>query len=298
MRPEDLDRVVALRNLVYPDDPVTVDEFVAWGERSPERADVVATDDGAVVGAARAYLGERPDPWAHIWVAPRERRRGAGQRLLGAISQWAEAHGHSALEGWVRADADDGLAFARGRGFGETGRELELALDLRGLEAPAVEPPAGIEIVTWAERPELAHGLYEVALEAIPDVPGEELVELGAFGDWLARDMQSAGDRPDATFVAVAGDEVVAYSKFAFSEAQPAVAHHDITGVKRAWRGRGIARALKAAQIRWALEHGLKQLRTRNEDRNAPIRRLNERFGYRPFSARIILRGPLSGSGS
>ena len=54
-----------------------------------------------------------------------------------------------------------------------------------------------------------------------------------------------AGRRPEATFVAVAGDEAVGYAKFSSPSAAPTRAHHDLTAVRRAWRGRGIARALK-----------------------------------------------------
>ncbi len=69
--------------------------------------------------------------------------------------------------------------------------------------------------------------------------------------------------------------------------------------MRRAWRGRGVARALKARQIAWAKGSGFTELRTRNEQRNEPIRRLNERFGYRPAPGRIYLRGPVaSGDGS
>ena len=118
--------------------------------------------------------------------------------------------------------------------------------------------------------------MYEVVLEAAPDIPGGEDEQVEPFEDWLAHDMLSGpGDRPEATFVAVAGDEVIGYAKFSLTAAQPTTAHHDLTGVKRAWRGRGVARALKATQIAWAKANGYEELRTRNEERNAPIRRLN-----------------------
>jgi GNAT superfamily N-acetyltransferase len=87
---------------------------------------------------------------------------------------------------------------------------------------------------------------------------------------------------------------VVGYAKFALTDAQPKTAHHDLTGVKRAWRGRGVARALKATQIAWAKANGYEELRTRNDERNAPIRKLNKEFGYRPAIGRIYLRGPLA----
>ena len=64
--------------------------------------------------------------------------------------------------------------------------------------------------------------------------------------------------------------------------------------MKRAWRGRGIAGALKRAQIAWAKQAGYEQLVTNNEERNVPIRRLNERLGYKPFEGRTLLRGPIS----
>jgi hypothetical protein len=55
-------------------------------------------------------------------------------------------------------------------------------------------------------------------------------------------DMQGADDRPEATFVALVDGEVVAYAKLALSRARPAAAMHDMTGVRRAWCGCGIAR--------------------------------------------------------
>ena len=64
--------------------------------------------------------------------------------------------------------------------------------------------------------------------------------------------------------------------------------------MRRAWRRRGIARALKSAEIAWAVQRGYERLETANELRNAPIRRLNERFGYRPMPGRVLLRGPLA----
>jgi GNAT superfamily N-acetyltransferase len=114
-----------------------------------------------------------------------------------------------------------------------------------------------------------------------------------SFEQWLAMDMQGAGDRPEATFVALAGDEVVAYAKLALSRARPAIAIHDITGVKRAWRGRGIAGALKAAEIAWAKANGIERLETQNEERNEPIRRLNQRHGYVVEPGSVTVRGAL-----
>ena len=66
------------------------------------------------------------------------------------------------------------------------------------------------------------------------------------------------------------------------------------TGVARAWRGRGLARALKAGTIAWALDNGLEALEGSNDIDNAPMRAVNRRLGYEPEPDEIQFRGPLA----
>ena len=108
-----------------------------------------------------------------------------------------------------------------------------------------------------------------------------------------ARHARRPGDRPEATFVAVAGDEVIGYAKFSLS-----ALHHD--GPSRPdGRQAGLARPRRrtcaegdADRVRKA--NGFVELRPPNDERNAPIRHLNEEFGYRPTVGKIYLRGPLA----
>lgn len=284
-------------NAVWPHDAITMDEVRSFKASVRASVDHLARlDDVAVGSAVGAISAQRPDRvFTLVTVLSEHRRRGAGSALYQAISAWAASQGLSELEVPVLDNDPESLAFAERRGFVEERRELGVVLHLTGIAPPDIEPPDGVEIVTWAERPELARGIYEVALEALPDIPGSEEEEVEPFEDWLAHDMQGSGDRPDATFVAVAGEEVVGWAKFSLTAAQPTTAHHDLSAVKRAWRGRGIAGALKAAQIEWAIANGYKELHTRNEQRNEPIRRLNARLGYRPGIGRIYLVGPIAG---
>ena len=249
--------------------------------------------DLVVIGG---LLNRRPDVgYVLITVLPGNRGRGLGTALYRTVSAWLSTKRIATIEAPVPEDDEESMAFALGRSFREIERERRMLLDLTGLEPQPVSAPEGIEILTWAERPDLIRGIYDVACEAEPDVPGAEDDVQKSFSDWLAQDMQGSGDRADATFAAIAGDEVVGYAKFSLTAAQPETAHHDMTGVKRAWRGRGVAGALKRAQIAWAKERGYKRLATQNEVRNEPIRRLNQRLGYREAPGRIIVRGPLAG---
>jgi GNAT superfamily N-acetyltransferase len=278
------------------DEADTVEGYVDWKRHARETIWLLATEGGHDVGTAIGVGGwHSPDGVARgeVRVVPDARRRSIGSDLLSELAAWAIDLGYVELMGPVKEVDDVSLAWAERRGFVEVGRNSLLALDLTRIEPPAVEPPDGIEIVSWAERPDAATGMYEVACEAYPDIPGEEDAEMAPFAEWLSMDMQRAGDRPEATFVAIAGDEVVGYAKLALSRARPTVAMHDITGVRRAWRGRGIARALKAAEIAWAKENGYDRLETQNEERNEPIRRLNERYSYVVTPGTITVRGPI-----
>lgn len=280
----------------WPHDSFGLPELQAFKTSLVDHADLLARADGTVLGSGFAALfpGFRDRITVFVTVPAANRRRGAGTALYRALSEWAREHGIEVMVAVVADDDPDSLAFAKRRGFVEERREQGVTLDLAAIEAPAVESPEGVEIVSWAERRELARGIYEVSVEASPDVPGYEDEEHESFEAWLAHDMSGPSDRPEATFVAVSGDEVVGYAKLSLSTARPTHAYHDLTAVKRAWRGRGVARALKAAQIGWAQANGFEQLRTQNDERNAPIRRLNSEFGYAPAIGRIFLRGPLA----
>src|SRR5262249_51924976 len=154
---------------------------------------------------------------------------GIGSALLGELQRRADALGAPALDVAVRDDDPGSLAWAEEQGFREISRSVRLALDLSAIEEPAVEPPEGIEVVVWAERRELAAGLYEVACEAYPDEPSSGDVEMEPFEGWLSQDMQGSGDRADAVFVALAGDEVAGYAKLAMS-VRTGYVLHDMTG--------------------------------------------------------------------
>ena len=275
----------------------TVEGYLDWKRQARETVWLLASEGKDDLGTAIGIGGwHSPEGVARGEVTvPRESRgAGIGSELLGSLSAWARDLGYLDLMGPVKETDDVSLAWAARRGFVEIGRNSLLALDLTRAAKPPVDPPDGIEIVSWAERPGIEAGMYAVAREAYPDVPGEEDAEVASYEEWLAMDMQGAGDRPEATFVALSDGEVVAYAKLSLSRARPTVAMHDITGVRRGWRGRGIARALKAAEIAWALDNGYERLETQNEERNEPIRRLNERYGYLVEPGSVTVRGPIA----
>jgi mycothiol synthase len=280
-------------NTVWPHDAVTIEAVHAYRDSTLDYIDYLVREDGVILGSGvGAIFAYRPHRVATlITVLAGQRRRGAGSALYEAISRWASERRVRELEVAVASNDPESLSFARQHGFTEDRHEVGLVLSLADVSPQQVQLPAGIEIVTWARRPELARGMYEVNLEIHPDIPGFKDVAGEPFEDWMAHQMQRPTDSPEATFIALAGEEVVGFAKLSLTT--PTAAGHAMTAVKRAWRGRGIASALKATEINWALTNGYAELHTSNEDRNTPIKRLNARLGYRAGIGRIYLVGPL-----
>ena len=216
-------------NTVWPHDAVTIEAVHAYRDSTLDYIDYLVREDGvnfgSGVGAIFAYRAHRVA--ALITVLAGQRRRGAGTVLYEAISRWASERGVGELEVAVASNDPESLSFARRRGFTEDRHEVGLVLSLADVSPQQVQLPAGIEIVTWARRPELARGMYEVNLEVHPDIPGFEDVAGETFEDWMAHQMQRPTDSPEATFIALAGEEVVGFAKLSANHADGRRPRHD-----------------------------------------------------------------------
>jgi mycothiol synthase len=287
---------VGIYNATWPLEAISIEEAHAFNERMDDSEETVAYLDGEPVGSGvAAIFPSLPDrTFTLITVLPGSRRRGVGTALYGAVSAWARERGHDRLRVRAREDDPDGPEYALRHGFVEVGRETGLVLELDGLEPPAIEPPEGIEIAALTERPETETQLFDVAVDAFPDIPDDSEYIFGERDEWLHQHFHLPPARPDATFVALAGEQAIGYAKLQVSPARPTGGSHGMTAVRRAWRGRGIAGALKRAQIGWALANGLERLETTNEVRNEPMQRVNLGLGYRPTPGSITLEGPLA----
>jgi GNAT superfamily N-acetyltransferase len=279
-----------------------------WQERHyPGGRRFLALLDGVAVGgggAGRAYSW--PEDFAGLWgnisVLPEARRRGVGEALLSEIRGVAREAGKSMLIGRTTADRPEAIEFLEHRGFVEHERMKAVRLDLDALAAPAVEAPPGILITSLEARPDLVGGVYAVALEALPDIPGDGPMAPGTLEEFRTRDVDRDSIPAGAFALALeaATDRVVGYANLMLVPGNPGVAWHGMTAVGRDWRGRGIAGALKRATIGWAVEHGLEALETANDTDNAPMRAVNRRLGYRPLPDEIYFRGqvPPAGGGA
>lgn len=297
---------VRIRNSVAPESTDSLEQ-IRWDRATypGQGARFLAiAGDGTAVGTASVgrvwmYGPEFDRYWLGIWVLPDARGHGLGSALYAAASDVAREAGKTGFQTEVSEVHEDGLRFLANRGFTETDRSKMVRLDLTGIVPPDPAPPAGIRLVSLAERPDALPGVHATAAEAFPDIPGDDDIHVGTLDEFAARDVDRPGIPREAFFVAIdeASGEVVGYASLIYDAASTSVAYHDMTAVRRAYRGRGIAGALKRATIAWAIGHGLDALDTGNDVDNGPMRAVNLALGYRPAPDWVGLQGPLAAEG-
>jgi mycothiol synthase len=265
---------------------------------TPKFDDWLALLDAEPVGAGSCSLNpgmeEDTAAFAVVCVLPQARGQGVGTAIYRQVSEHARWLGKSELMTWGYEDDAGGVAFAGRHGFVVVKRNRGLRLVLDRCPRPTVDLPEEIAITTLAERPELVRGVWETASEAMPDIPYYTVpMSAGSLEEFTARSFAGPRYIPDATFIAVRDGEVIGYAQLAWMSRAAGLADHAMLAVRRAWRGRGIAKALKARQITWALDNGLSELRTGNDERNASARAVNADFAYTPLPDQLGYRGPL-----
>jgi GNAT superfamily N-acetyltransferase len=287
--------------------PVTSDEdYEAWRQVRlavvpNERAPSVTELRGAAGGGQRYFLAEldgalagsgtvgKSDLAASAGVAvrvlPAHRRRGVGTAVLRLLAGQAAGMGFGVAGANV---ADPGSArFAERYGFTEVDREVEQVRAIGDEPAPRV--PDGVVIVPVSERPELWRAAYgTVGKQAFQDMATVSALDVTLEQwerDWITSQ--------DATFIALAGGEVIGCAGLMPDPDSPWRAEHALTAVRRDWRRRGVAAALKRSTLAWAAAHGLTEVYTWTQRGNDDMRALNTHLGFVTRTESISMRASL-----
>jgi mycothiol synthase len=285
----DLEAMIHVRSLVTPEARPKVANLRFNLESNPDLAYLVARLAAEPVACGfvePTQLYARGD----IAVVPVHRRRGIGTAMLKELSRHAREFGKHSIAGEVKESDHESRAYLERRGFVPIGGEKAVVLELGDLEPAAIDPPSGIRIASRVDEPDRLEAMYAVAVQADEDIPGSTGVQ--TFEQWRAHEIDHPCRRPDLCFLALAGDEVVGYAAL---QAYGDEAFHGLTTTRRDWRRRGVASALKRAEIAAAKRAGFQRLLTESEERNEPMRRLNEKLGFVPAPewSTIVMRGPL-----
>lgn len=291
-RPDDAPAIVNLYNSQEAESgPHSVEEFqreLAERESVANGGLWVAVDqEEAVAGYAawdRAWWTGRQDVYAvEIRVDRGKWGRGLGSRLLESLlSQPFSDHAARFLT-WMRVDLAEARRFAARHDFEPTGQVVEEcrlylpdARDEHASELAARLEAEGIRIVSMAELPVDEAFLHQLHLLWATD----EADDGPQFETWRSSVLDDPGLSPEMHWVALHGELPVGTTflkRLGLDSAE-----NDYTAVAPAYRGRGIAYALKRRAIGWGRAHNMQWFYTSSLLENAPMLAINRRLGYLP----------------
>jgi len=282
----DFEAFIHIRRTLLPNESGgTVELMRADLAMNPDRAYYVAELDGEVVGGGLVSLSDLRDRYSvKVRVLPHARRRGVGTALLKELVRHAKGDKLS-----THLEEEAARPFAERFGFREIDRQVEQVKRLG--DEPDPPPFDGVEFVTVASRPSLLREAYPLACEGYADMALDGHVEI-SLDVWL----RDEATLPEGSFVALADGEIVGYSGLVRHD-NDGVAEDGLTVVRRDWRRRGLAVALKRMELAWAARNGFREVVTWTQRGNDGMRRVNELLGYeyRDMSITMLASLPLAG---
>lgn len=291
-------RIVDIGNALFPDYPETLEEF--RHDRARLRAGgyatvlvVAETPGGEVVGYSNYHhMPGQFDPGRYrvgVYVGLAWQRRGVGTVLFDHMLAALAARDAKAIESFARETMPEVIGFLTRRGFTETLRTWELRLDLGRFDpAPFARladhaHQAGVVITSLDEErardADALRRVYELHNAVVADIPAPIPFTPVSFEEYVHSNVESPRALLDGYFLARVGEAYVGEANLRRPQ-EGTHLYHNVTGVLPAYRGRGIAMALKLATIAYGRAHDHSEIRTWNEVRNAGMLAINERLGF------------------
>jgi GNAT superfamily N-acetyltransferase len=232
------------------------------------------------------------------YLHPAHQGRGLGTRLYDHLVSALQPFDPWIIRNALREDLTRGLTFLAHRGWQEAQRTWESFLDLRTVDLaphrPVLERVLGEGIALrpledLAGDPARDRKLYDLTWEIRQDMPDLDEPNQESFEAFQKDHLGHPDLLPGGFLVAVDGDTYAGFIGHQRMRTDPARLKISTLGVGRAYRGRGVAHALKVQGILVAQAHGYQTLRTTNESRNHAVLSINERLGFRRAPAWIHL---------
>ena len=310
--PTDYQRLLEIYNANYPDYTRSIDEWRSRDEsvdRSRYHLQRYAFLENEVeVGFGDvSHVTDMFHPrkfWINIFVDPTVQGRGIGSAIYAKLN--GELRKLNAIAAW--AGSTERLPrlteFYQKRGFEEKMKAWESRLDVLTIELEKFRDYTekvlrqGITITNLAEErkngPDSLKSLHELVQLISADMPSPAAFTPVSYEQWEAFELKNPSLLPEAYMIAKDGPKYVGLSTVWRLDKEPRGLVQGNTGVRREYRGRGIAVALKLKVIDFARRNGYRKLKTWNASNNAPMLAVNTKLGFKREVGWITLEKALA----
>lgn len=246
------------------------------------RMHVAEEGDGSVVGVQAIS----PAYFTWIAVAEAHQRKGIGTLLLNDVLDDAAEKAAPELTSRVNDGHAGGLALCERFGFKPYLHMVNLKVDLNHWDDSALTPALekvqaeGIVFKTYADYENNTTNqrrLYELNKALSATVPRDEVQPFMPFETYVERQIFRKVCPHEGLYLAVDGDQWIGMGQVSLQEGYAFI---EMTGVLPAYRGRGIAQALKLLDLQFAKLNQQRIVKTFNDVSNAPMIAVNEKAGF------------------
>lgn len=290
---EDFPRIAQLISAGVAETTTAQDLLDEHNVEMPERIlrhAVAINAQGLVVGFnfAGHYPSMKPGQYVvNVVVDPAHRQQGIGTQLWDDLVRYLQAQGANALLAEVQEGDPVHYRFAETRGFTPRTHQLRAILELAHFDdgqfaaITAQVAALGIRLASFADvaqSEENIRKLYDINGVAALDDPASDGAYIN-YENWKKVILGASWFQPAGQIIALDGDKFVGLSAISYS-AEEQIGYIMISGVDAAYRDRKIMQALKLRAINYARAMGATRIVTHVETVNAPMRAINQKFGF------------------
>ncbi|MCE7989221.1 MAG: GNAT family N-acetyltransferase [Caldilinea sp. CFX5] len=300
--------IASVRNAVWTDEPVTVEQLRHFDESWPAAylsQRLLVEMDGIAVAVGHYFENHwqyQPGKYdLDLVVHPDYQGRGIGAAVYDYVTaRLAErSPAITSLVTSTREDQRRALRFLADRGFQTTMRWARSQLTIAAFDfaqfaqAEARPNAAGIHLYSLqelaAQDPTWQYKAYALDQVAGQDAPSPDPMNAVSFESYVENTFGHPGWLPAGCFAAVAGNGMWVGITELGRTADPHRLNTPWTAVHPGYRRHGIATALKVRAIRFAQNWGAQTISASNEENN-PMYQLNLQLGFTPLPAALTMK--------
>ena len=301
---DDFNSLLYLKNLLYPDHPTSIESMLHHEESRGDiikHKDWVWEKDNAIIAYALYTQWEdsyHPQRFViKIYVHPEQQGQGYRAICFDHIIKKLEPFDPIKISVQIHEPHAQSIRFFKKRGFNNTITERESCLDLLKYDPKLFRGDIdhvinqGFHITTLSElRKEdkkADHKAWELERDVGPDMPWIDPITIPEYDIYKKKVFAHPKFNPKSWFIILDDGRIAGLNNLWKNEIVKGI-DTGLTGVRREYRRRGIATALKHTSVIWAKQQGYEWIRTDNATTNKGMLTINIRAGFKFMPAWLL----------